>query len=496
MKIIKLLLLLCGIFALLANNQASAQINRVLSINSQPNIPSDIDWYFETNQAGDTQPLDHRALTVGDKCDVNDDGFDDLIVGKRDYNSTDLDNGIAWLFLGSPIGLPASPSLTFNPPYTNVYGFFGTQAKCAGDVNGDGHDDLIIAMDNYDSAAPDEGAVFVYLGSDSPDSTYDWMARGDNTYAHFGVSVDSSGDITGDGYDDIIVGANGNDYAGVTAAYVWYGGASGLGASGLPSNADWTATDSTFEMFFAYQVRGIGDVNGDGYDDVLIGANRYSANDQGAVFVYYGSATGLGPAGTTTNADWMAIGEQATAYFGYGSDGVGDLNDDGYDDLAVGAYAYDNPESNEGKVFVWYGSAAGLGTNGTPSNADWTAESNVAGSILGYSVNPAGDVNGDGYADLLVTAASYTSGGAWFVWTGSDAGLGENGTPQNSDRSGYSDQASANLGRDNAGALDVNGDGRDDIIVPARLYSNGQDSEGVVFGYYSPAPLFLPLVMR
>ncbi|NJD59811.1 MAG: hypothetical protein C3F13_18385 [Anaerolineales bacterium] len=491
MKIIKTLLLLCGIFALLGSGQASAQIDRIFSINSSPNIPNDIDWYFETNQAGDTSPLDHRALTVGDKCDVNDDGYDDLIVGKRDYNSLALDNGIAWLFLGSASGLPASPSLTFSPPYTDQYGFFGEQAKCAGDVNGDGYDDLIISMDNYDSTASDEGAVYVYMGSDTPDTTYDWMARGNNTYAHFGVSVDSAGDITGDGYDDIIVGANGNDYAGVTAAYVWYGSASGLGASGLPINADWTATDSTFSIGFAYQVRGIGDVNGDGYDDVLVGAHLYDGpTNQGAVFVYYGSDTGLGLTGTTANADWMAVGEQASAYFGYGSDGVGDLNDDGYDDLAVGAYAYDNPEVNEGKVFVWYGSSTGLGANGTPSNADWTAESNVVSAVLGYAVVPAGDVNGDGYDDLLVTASSYTGGGAWFVWTGSEAGLGDNGTPQNSDRSGYSDQADANLGRDNASALDVNGDGMDDIIVPARLYSNGEFSEGMVFAYYNVAISF------
>lgn len=500
MKIVKTLLFLFGIFALLANGQASAQIDRIYSINQIPNIPFDVDWSFESNQEGETTPLDHRALTVGDQCDVNNDGYEDLIVGKRDYNVGQYtDNGIAWLFLGSASGLPVSPSLTINPPYSNTYGFFGTQAKCAGDVNGDGFDDLIIAMDNYEISFSDEGAVYVYHGSATPDANSDWMARGNSTYAHFGISVDSAGDINGDGYDDIIVGANGNDYPGViTAAYVWYGGVGGLGASGLPSNADWKATDNSLTINFAYQVRGIGDVNDDGYDDVLVSAHLYDGDyaNQGAVFVYYGDSSGLGPTGTIANADWMAISEQTNANFGYSGDGVGDLNGDGYDDLAISAYAYDNPEVNEGKVFVWYGSDTGLGANGLPSNADWSAESNLTGSVFGYSVNPAGNVNGDAYDDLLVTAPGYPIGGAWFVWIGDDDGLGPNGTPMNSDRSGYSDQSGSNLGRDNAGALDANGDGRDDIFVAARLYSNGQPSEGMVFGYYSMILQYLPLAIR
>jgi hypothetical protein len=498
MKLIKVFLPLFGVLILLVSAPGSAQVDRNTSTYAEINVPTDISWSFESNQEGETAPLDHRYLTVGDQCDVNDDGYDDLIIGKRDYNvSTYTDNGIAWLFLGSASGLPLSPSLTFYPPYSNTYGFFGTQVKCAGHVNDDDYDDLIIAMDNYDNAASDEGAVFVYYGSATPDANYDWMARGNSTYAHFGVSVDSAGDITGDGYDDIIVGANGNDY-GNTAAYVWYGSAGGLGANGLPSNADWSATDSTLTIGFAFRVSGIGDVNGDGYADVLVGAHLYDGGytNQGAVFVYYGSSTGLGPTGTTANADWMATSEQSSALLGWSVDGIGDVNDDGYDDLAVGAHGYDNPEVNEGKVFVWYGSASGLGSNGTPANADWDAESNVAGVSLGYSVNPAGDVNGDGHNDLLITAPTYSIGGAWFVWTGSDDGLGPNGTPQNSDKSGYSDQAGSNLGRENAGAMDVNGDGLDDIFVAARLYSNGQAGEGMVFGYYNTWRIFLPLVIR
>ncbi len=310
------------------------------------------------------------------------------------------------------------------------------------------------------------------------------------TWAHFGGTLDSAGDINNDTYDDIIVGANANDLGSLNAAYVWFGSEDGLGggSNGSPANADWKATDTTNSMMFAYGVRGIGDVNGDDYDDVLVCAVNYdgSYTNQGAVFVYYGSADGLGDSGTTLNADWMAISEQNEARFGWGVDGIGDVNGDDIDDLAVGAYAYDNTEASEGKVFVWYGAeTTGLGDPGTPTNADWEAESNDAGAIFGYSVNPAGDVNNDGYADLLVTAPQYSTGGAYFVWTGSDSGLGDDGTPQNADQSAVSDQAGSDFGRDNASAMDVDGDGGDDIFVAARLYTNGETTEGMVFGYYA-----------
>lgn len=447
------------------------------------------DWKFGTDQAKAGTGLE--KLDVSDGCDVNADGFDDILVSRRDYDSLQPNNGIAWLFFGSATGLSATPDLTFYPPLENENGIFGAAIACAGDVDGDGDEELMIGMDNYDFMYSDEGAVFVYYGSPTGmDTTYDWMARGNVTYAHLGGSLDGAGDVNGDGFDDIIVGTipaySAND------AVVWYGSAAGLGEDSVATSADWYANgpDSTFANLVL--VRGIGDIQNDGNDDVLVGAWNYDGA-KGMVYVWYASDTvGLGTANRAP--DWSAAGDQLASRFGWGGDGVGDLNGDGYADLAIGSFLYDNPDASEGKIFVWYGDAAGLGSNGTPANADWTAESDVTNAQLGMVVRPGGDINQDGYDDLLAGAHGFsydtlTSTGAWFVWTGSSIGLGDNGTPANADLAGYGDQTGGVLGHSEVSAGDVNGDGLDEIFAAALNYDDGELDEGVVFGYYYAGPV-------
>ena len=162
-----------------------------------------------------------------------------------------------------------------------------------------------------------------------------------------------------------------------------------------------------------------GDVNGDGYADVIVGAPNYDngQTDEGRAFVYYGSASGL-----STTANWTAESNQASAYFGYSVATAGDVNGDGYADVIVGAPNYDNGQTDEGRAFVYHGSASGLS-----ATANWTAESNQASAYFGYSVATAGDVNGDGYADVIVGAPNYDNGqtdeGRAFVYHGSASGL-------------------------------------------------------------------------
>jgi len=129
----------------------------------------------------------------------------------------------------------------------------------------------------------------------------------------------------------------------------------------------------------------------------------------------------IDPLATTPN--WTAESDQAFAYFGGSVGTAGDVNGDGYADVIVGAVYYDNGQTDEGRAFVYHGSASGLSM--TPN---WTAESDQAGASFGGSVGTAGDVNGDGYADVIVGANGYdndqTEEGRAFVYHGSAGSLG------------------------------------------------------------------------
>jgi hypothetical protein len=425
--------------------------------------------------------------SVASAGDVNGDGYDDVIVGASGANR-------AYVYHGSASGLSATPDWT-------VYsaGKLGVSVASAGDVNGDNYDDVIVGAPDYTNDQTGEGRVYVYHGSASGLSTTpDWQAESDQAeWPYFGQSVASAGDVNGDTFDDIIVGAyaydNGQGNEG--AVFVWYGSNSGLGPNGNPANADWMAEGDQDWAAFGVAVGTAGDVNGDNCDDVIVGAYWYDhgQSNEGAAFAWYGSSGGLGLNGTPANADWTAEGNQDNAWFGSAVATAGDVNGDTFDDVVVGAVQYSHGQSAEGQVFVYHGSGAGLSP--TPN---WTAESNQADARLGADVGTAGDVNNDGYDDLAVGAAQYDQGqqdeGRLYVYHGSAAGLG-----LGPDWTAEGDQEGVDFGLSAGTAGDVNDDGYGDLIVGAMYYSNGQVNEGRAFAYYGgppPAPRTLILVNR
>ncbi len=239
-----------------------------------------------------------------------------------------------------------------------------------------------------------------------------WTAESNQVNAQFGFSVASAGDVNGDGFSDVIVGAylfdNGETDEG--RAYVYHGS-----ASGLSTTPNWTAESNQANAVFGWSVASAGDVNGDGFSDVIVGARLFDngETDEGRAFVYHGSAAGLG-----TTPNWTAESNQVNAQFGVSVASAGDVNGDGFSDVIVGAPLFDNPQTNEGRAFVYHGSASGLST--TPN---WTAESNQVGAQFGRSVASAGDVNGDGFSDVIVGAHFFENGesgeGLAFVYHGS-----------------------------------------------------------------------------
>jgi len=411
---------------------------------------------------------------VGSAGDVNGDGYSDIIIGATRYDNGQTDEGRAYVHFGSASGLSNSPDWTGEGNQADAH--YGRPIGTAGDVNGDGYSDIIIGASKYDNGQTDEGRAYVYYGGPSTLSeTPVWAIQGNQTDMRLGGYVGTAGDVNGDGFSDVIVNAHSydNGQENAGAAFVYYGT-----ATGLPTVPNWSAEGDQAFARFAICVESAGDVNGDGYSDIAIGAQLYDngQTDEGRAFIYHGSATGL-----LSSPSWTAEGDQDGAEFGFRITTAGDVNGDGYSDVIVGAHLFDNGQTDEGAAFVYYGSPTGL-----LSSPSWSAEGDQISADFGYSVGTAGDINGDGYSDIIVGARHYDNGqadeGIAFAYYGSETGLSM--TPDWTDES---DQNSARFGTCVASAGDVNGDGYTDIIIGANHYDNGQENEGIAFVYYGSA---------
>jgi hypothetical protein len=438
------------------------------------------DWIAESDQDDAS-----FGWSVGTAGDVNGDGYDDVVVGAYSYDNGQVSEGRAYVYHGSASGLSATAAWTAESDQANAH--FGWSVGTAGDVNGDGCADVIVGAYNYDNGQADEGRAYVYHGSAGGlGAAAAWIAEGDQLGASFGIAVGTAGDVNGDGYADVVVGAIAFDNNQANGrVYVYLGSALGLDAA-----AAWTAESDQADTEFGYAVGTAGDVNGDGYADVVVGAPSYDNGQagEGRAFVWHGSSAGLGPNGTPTNADWSAESDQAGALFGLSLGAAGDVNGDGYADVVVGAPYYDNDETDEGRAFVYHGSAGGLG-----ATAAWTKETNEAGAWFGWSVGTAGDVNGDGYADVILGApdqdiGGWTSAGLIYLYFGSATGLTIKSLfDPTSPWPGIGDQIGAFLGWSVGTAGDVNGDGYADVVVGAPGYDNGQTDEGRAYVFYGSA---------
>lgn len=387
---------------------------------------------------------DFSGYSASAAGDLNGDGIGDLLTTGTDG----IDPGSVYLVFGST-GLASSETLAdIDGP--NGYAFFGAAGDTLGstlatmgDINGDGELDFVIGATHQSHNAMNAGGAYVVFGgaanlaamdaldgtsdghidlSLAADGTHAFNVSGEAANDYAGFHVAFAGDVNGDGYDDLMVGAhfkNGVNGSHSGTTYIVYGK-----ASGFAPDFDLSGIDGTngFRILGEAALDRSGralasaDVNGDGYRDLIVGAPTASAEDTdaGAAYVIFGQAGGFNSDIDLSDIDgtngFKIVGAGAYAQLG-GSLAGADINGDGFDDIVVGAFGADG---YTGATYVIFGKQTGFGASVDVSLLDGSNGFTIAGATGAYSVAgigvSAGDLDGDGFAEVLVAAGSSYEG--------------------------------------------------------------------------------------
>ncbi len=411
-------------------------------------------FVIQGDAAGDN--LGNSVFSAGD---VNGDGYDDILVGAPAGDNKAADAGEAYLIFGKAggpgnIDLSSLGSSGIILEGGNANDQAGWSVGRAGDVNGDGIDDMIVSARLFDNASPaetDAGRSYVVFGNRAGFSSPidlnalgagGFFIRGDLAGDQSGRSVMSAGDYNGDGFGDILVGARNADNAGPETdagrAYVIFGkvggpgnidlsslGSSGIVIQGAAGNGIATNGDQLGQSVSA------GDVNGDGRDDLIIGAftadtlGTPGTTNEGRVYVVFGAAS---PVNVDVGAAFSGIvitGAAANDQLGTAVAAAGDVNGDGYQDFIIGAPFNDDGGTDAGNAYLIFGgpSLTSFNLSTITTSQGFKIQGDVAGDRAGQSVSGAGDINGDGYDDLIIGATrgddAATDAGEGYVIYGS-----------------------------------------------------------------------------
>ena len=401
------------------------------------------------------------SVSIGTDCD---DGDSSVSPGETEICNDGIDNDCSgdWdeCVLDGSYDV-SSGDVVLDSSSNNMW--FGN-AMAAGDFDNDGTTDLVVAAMDYDAGSNyDSGAAFLFNGPITADATVsgdeDVRLRSTTDYSYFGWSL-ASGDLDGDGIDDLVVGAydgpNGGLGTGDGAAYLYLGPITAdLSAADDGSNADWWALGRNSDRMG--RVFTVADLDNDGQDDLV--ASEYQGDtgnsNSGSAFIFNGPLTSYSISGASDDVELYGEGESDN--FGLGS-AAGDLNGDGVDDLIIGA---PNRDSYKGEAYVFLGPVT---SNMSGSAADYQITgSNSEG--LGSAI-AAADLDGDGTDDLVLGApwrSTYT-GRAYIISSG-DLSNGSVGGQYSTRIAGTSNYTYA--GQTLASACDVNGDGSHDLLLGA-----------------------------
>ena len=454
---------------------------------------------------------DFAGESVSNAGDVNGDGFDDVIIGAFSADPNGDSSGSSFVVFGRASGFDATMDLTSldgnngfrldgEVSQDDLYSIRMSSISDAGDINGDGFDDVLVGAhltDHTSSIYPhDAGYSYVVFGKSSGFSpTLDLSSLDGNNGFRLtqpvsdGSNVSSAGDINGDGFDDFIAGApTPYTVGGLDASYVVFGKAGGFSAQMSASSLDGSngfrlIGGATYDLLGS-SVSGAGDVNGDGFDDVLVGAPGADPNGNfsGSIYVVFGKVGGFGATMDLSSLDgnngFRLDGASAGRGSGRSVSNAGDVNGDGFDDVIVGG------------SYVVFGKASGFDATLDLSSLDGSSGFRLDGAGL---VSKAGDVNGDGYDDVILGNSfadpnGDQSGSSYVVFgkaSGFSATIDLSSLDSNAgvrlDGVAADDQSGASVST----AGDVNNDGFDDLIVGgpgADPNGDGSGSSYVIFG--------------
>lgn len=384
---------------------------------------------------------------------------------------------------GAPPGLTGGPLENSDATFESIVDgiFLGQSVAIAGDVNGDGYADVLIGQPGDDEISNFGGMVTLFLGGPEGWSNYmssneaDAIFRGEADGDWAGFSVSGAGDFNGDGFDDIIVGApkrNGDEGAAylILGREVW-------------ADVDLSAADALFAGAgvenAGWNVAAAGDLNDDHLGDVVIGAPGFNSS-QGRAYVLFGN---VAPADRMlANSDVVLDGEAAGDQAGFSVAGAANVDGDRYDDLLIGAPNYG---SGDGRVYLvtdFQGGPFPLARNLSAADRIYFG---TTGQSLGWSVDLVGDMNGDGFGDMLAGFTT-TTGGAYLVLGASSPKA--NCTLDFCTDQGYRGAVDSSTGGRVAAVGDVNGDGYGDLLIGACAYSGGnnQGRASLILGEPNP----------
>ena len=421
---------------------------------------------------------DRAGSAVAFAGDVNDDGYQDVLIGAT---GVDTDAGAAYLILGSVS--PADRSLgaadaEFTGASRDYAGQTGDVAG-VGDVNGDGFDDMMFGTWANNESSAFAGRACLLLGSPSPNSRP--LAAADAIFSgvedsEYASAVAGAGDVDGDGYQDMLVGGYGKSSDAGTAYLVFGSASPASGFLGVTTGVEFSGRPDDFA---GNSVAGAGDVDGDGHDDLLVGApgNSDGGYLAGSAYLVLGSVSLT--SSSLAAADASLVGEAASDYAGTAVAGAGDVNNDGYEDVLVGAYFNSDAGAYAGAAYLVFGSVSPATQSLATADAKWVGE--AAGDYAGGSVAAAGDVDDDGYHDILVGAAGsddeFEGGAAYLILGSSSPTPGSLGTAEATFTGNVGDYAGWSV----AGAGDMNGDGNPDVLLGAGANSDADLNAGAAF---------------